>query len=170
MGFFWDEWFTVKTQNEVMNEFMQNITNTYSPQTTLTYQPNIQPSTTLTPTIQYNPQFLINSAGASATGGNANPTIIPSQTITPTTTISPVNTTTPTVSPTQTASQSQAQGGGIDWMTLAIIAGVGVLAYVLLTNKQAKKNVRSGYKKAKRTGKKAVKYGAKYGKYVAMAV
>ena len=146
----------------------QQTTTNISSQLTTTYAPNITyPAYTITPQIQYNPQFLINSAGASATGGQMNPTVTPSQIIMPTTTTTPTQTVTQT--PTQTATAS-AGGGGMDWTTIAIIGIVGLAAYLILTNKKGRENVKKGYHKAKSTAKKGVKYGAKAAKYAAVAL
>lgn len=148
------------TANLDMNEFLD----IYAP--TSAYTPTYtMPNMTLTPSLQYNPQFLINSAGASATGGSITPTVTPSQVISPTVTQ------TPTITPTQSQSATQdlkgGAGGGMDWTTIAIVGVVVVGAYLIFgRGKQGKEN----REKVKRTAKKGVKYGVKAAKYAAMVV
>ena len=151
---------TVKTQLTNINMSMP----VYAPQNTLTYSPTTTYTLPIiTPTLQYNPQFLINSAGASAAGGVISPSVTTSQVITPTTQVTPTQTTTP--SQTATASQGMGGLGGIDWTTIAIVGAVVVGAYLIFGRGSKGKENRQ---KVKGYAKKGVKYGAKAAKYAAM--
>jgi hypothetical protein len=128
---------TIKNYPVNLDVNQQQLMSTYSPQTT--YSPTYTlPNVTLTPSMQYNPQFLINSAGASATGGSITPSVTPSQIISPT--ITPTQTTTPTQSQKADATATGGAGGGMDWTTIAIIGAVVVGAYLIFGGKKGKEN------------------------------
>ena len=151
---------TIKNYPVTLKLRQDEYMNLYAPQTT--YTPTYtMPNITLTPTMQYNPQFLINSAGASATGGSITPTVTPSQIITPT--VTPTSTITPSQTQKADATATGGAGGGMDWTTIAIIGAVVVGAYLIFGRGSKGKQNRS-------TAKRYVKKGAKAAKYAAMAL